>query len=165
MKIQDRIKELRRVKSADLRPNPKNWRTHPESQADAMRGILSEIGYAAALIARELPDGSLMLLDGHLRAEIAPDQVLPVLVLDVTEEEGDKLLLSLDPLAAMAELNAEAMAALTANAETSSAALQAMWDKMDEGSKIPEFEPVGIEQQGRLDEKAKTTCPECGHEF
>jgi len=165
MKIQDRIKELRRVKSSDLRPNPKNWRTHPESQADAMRGILSEIGYAAALIARELPDGSLMLLDGHLRAEIAPDQVLPVLVLDVTEEEGDKLLLSLDPLAAMAGLNVEAMAALAANAETNSAALQGMWDKMNEVVEIPEFEPVGIEQQGRLDEKAKTTCPECGHEF
>ncbi len=30
---------------------------------------------------------------------------------------------------------------------------------------MPNFEPVGIEQQGRLDEKAKVTCPECGHEF
>jgi hypothetical protein len=29
----------------------------------------------------------------------------------------------------------------------------------------PAFDPVGIEQQGRLDEKAKVTCPECGHEF
>lgn len=27
------------------------------------------------------------------------------------------------------------------------------------------FEPVGIEEQGRLDEKAKVTCPECGHVF
>ena len=29
----------------------------------------------------------------------------------------------------------------------------------------PNFEPVGIDEQGRLDEKAKVTCPECGHEF
>lgn len=29
----------------------------------------------------------------------------------------------------------------------------------------PDFEPVGIEDQGRLDEKAKVKCPECGHEF
>jgi hypothetical protein len=27
------------------------------------------------------------------------------------------------------------------------------------------FLPVGIEEQGRLDEKAKCTCPKCGHEF
>lgn len=29
----------------------------------------------------------------------------------------------------------------------------------------PNFEPVGIEEQGRLDEKAKHICPECGCEF
>lgn len=29
----------------------------------------------------------------------------------------------------------------------------------------PEFEPTGIDDQGKLDEKAKVTCPECGHEF
>ena len=30
---------------------------------------------------------------------------------------------------------------------------------------VPDFEPVGIDEQGRLDEKAKCTCPECGHVF
>ena len=29
----------------------------------------------------------------------------------------------------------------------------------------PDFQPVGIEEQGRLDEKQKHVCPECGHEF
>lgn len=29
----------------------------------------------------------------------------------------------------------------------------------------PTFEPVGIEEQGRLDQKKPVTCPECGHEF
>lgn len=29
----------------------------------------------------------------------------------------------------------------------------------------PNFDPVGGDDQGRLDEKAKVTCPECGHEF
>jgi len=29
----------------------------------------------------------------------------------------------------------------------------------------PIFDPVGEDEQGRLDEKAKVTCPECGHEF
>jgi hypothetical protein len=30
---------------------------------------------------------------------------------------------------------------------------------------VPDFEPVGVEEQGRLDEKKKCVCPECGAEF
>lgn len=30
---------------------------------------------------------------------------------------------------------------------------------------VPSFDPVGIDEQGRLDEKAQCTCPECGHVF
>ena len=33
----------------------------------------------------------------HLRAETTPNQGVPVLVLDVTEAEADKILLTLDP--------------------------------------------------------------------
>src|SRR5262245_2006145 len=102
MKIRDRIKELRRVPAAKLQPNPKNWRTHPPAQRDALQAVLAEIGYADALLARELPDGELMLIDGHLRFEISPDQEVPVLVLDVTEGEASKLLATLDPLAGLA---------------------------------------------------------------
>lgn len=29
----------------------------------------------------------------------------------------------------------------------------------------PDFEPVGADEQSRLDEKKRVTCPECGHEF
>jgi len=68
MKIRDRVVELRRVPAGSLLPSPKNWRRHPKAQADALRGLLSEIGYADALLARETPEG-LMLIDGHLRAE------------------------------------------------------------------------------------------------
>ncbi len=31
--------------------------------------------------------------------------------------------------------------------------------------KVPDFEPVPEDEQPRLDEKKKTVCPECGHEF
>ena len=39
-----------------------------------MRGVLADIGWADAVLARETPDG-LMLIDGHLRAEVAPEGV------------------------------------------------------------------------------------------
>jgi ParB-like chromosome segregation protein Spo0J len=165
--IRDRIKELRRVPAGDLRPNPKNWRTHPKEQADALRGTLAEIGFAGAVLARELPDGTLELIDGHLRAETAGDAAVPVLVLDVTEAEADKLLATLDPLAAMATVDAGKLEELLATVETDSEALRAMMDGLasEAGITSPEFSPATLDEQSRLDEKAKIQCPECGHEF
>jgi hypothetical protein len=115
------------VPASDLRPNPKNWRTHPKAQQDALRGVLAEVGLADACLARELPDGSLMLIDGHLRAETLGDGDVPVLILDVNEAEADKLLATLDPLAAMAETDAVRLDTLLRNVDTGSDALQEMF--------------------------------------
>lgn len=134
MKIRDRIKELRRVKSSELIPNPKNWRTHPIAQQDALKGILAEVGFAGAVLARELDDGTLMLIDGHMRAEATNDQMIPVLILDVDEAESDKLLATFDPIAAMAESNPAALDALLRNVNTSSEALQKMLAELADGA-------------------------------
>src|SRR5262249_55002738 len=130
MHIRDRIKELRRVRADELRPNPRNWRLHPPAQQDALRGILAEVGYAGALLARECAEGTLMLIDGHLRAETTPDSIVPVLVLDVDESEADKILLTHDPLASMATVSDENLQQLLANVETENAAVRAMLDQL-----------------------------------
>jgi hypothetical protein len=130
MQIRDRIKELRRVKARQLRPHPKNWRTHPAAQQDVLRGVLAEIGYAGALLARELPDGSLELIDGHLRAETTPNMEVPVLVVDLDEHEAQKLLALHDPLAEMAKANEETLAELLAHVETENDAVQSFLDQM-----------------------------------
>ena len=130
MQIRDRIKELRRVPAGELRPNPRNWRLHPPQQQDALRGVLSEVGYADALLARELADGTLMLIDGHLRAETTPDAVVPVLILDVDESEADKILLTHDPLAGMATVADDHLQSLLAEVQTENKALQSMIDSI-----------------------------------
>ena len=160
VQIQDRIRELRRVLARDLLPNPKNWRRHPRAQTEALRGLLTEIGYADALLARELPDGRLMLVDGHLRAETTPASVVPVLVLDVTEAEADKLLLTLDPLAAMAESDAERVQALIETVGTNSEAVEELlrrtageqlWQRIHPEEFIEP--PAQIDQAGELRKK------------
>ena len=138
MIIRDRIKELRRVKAGQLRPHARNWRTHPKSQQDALRGVLAEVGYADALLARELPDGTLELIDGHLRAETTPDMDVPVLILDLDEEEAAKLLALHDPLAAMAESNNDALAELIAHVETDNEAIRSLLDTMLQGPELPD---------------------------
>ena len=163
--IRDRIVELRRVPARELVANPKNWRRHPQRQAEALRGVLAEIGYADALIARETPDG-LTLIDGHLRAETTPEALVPVLVVDVTEVEADKLLATLDPLAAMAETDAQALAELLETVKAESDAVRDLLDSIaqDAGIQPPPFEPLD-EETNQLDRLASVKCPQCGHEF
>jgi ParB/Sulfiredoxin domain len=161
MRIRDRIKELRRVKAKDLLPNPKNWRRHPKAQAEALRGLLAEVGYADALLARELPEGKLMLIDGHLRAETTPHMMVPVLVLDVTEEEADKLLLTLDPLAGLAQADAERIKELLATVRTDSEAVGALletiagqqaWQAVNQPGPLADPDPQ-IEKAAELQKK------------
>ncbi len=136
MQIRNRIKEFLQVPARELIPNPKNWRTHPDNQKNALKGILAEIGYADALIARRLDDGQLQLIDGHLRAETTPDQTVPVLVLDLDESEADKLLALLDPLSAMAGADAQLLDELTARMETQNDAVRNLLDTIRANAQI-----------------------------
>ncbi len=129
MKIRDRIKEFRRVKASEILPNPKNWRTHPKAQKEALQGLLAEIGFAGAVLARETPHG-LMLIDGHLRTETAVDAEIPVLILDVDEKEANKILATFDPISAMADSDAAALDALLRDVETSNEAVANMLDEL-----------------------------------
>lgn len=130
MNIRDRVKELRRVPANELRPNPKNWRTHPKEQQDALRGVLAEVGFAGAELARELPDGSLMLIDGHARAEIMGSNEIPVLILDVTEAEADKLLATFDPIGAMAGADRDKLDSLLREVQTESQDVAKMLEEL-----------------------------------
>ena len=125
MTMRDRVKELRRVPASELRANPKNWRTHPPAQKAAILGIIEDIGFADAVLARETDDG-LELIDGHLRQEVMGDQEVPVLIIDVTEEEADKMLLTLDPLAAMATSDDKRLKALLATVSSDDDAVGAL---------------------------------------
>src|SRR5947208_8780680 len=101
--IRNRIKGHRRVRAGDLVPHEWNFRLHPELQKLAVQALYREVGFARSLLAYELPDGRLKLIDGHLRRDLDPDMEVDVEVLDVNEEEARTLLLSIDPLAALAQ--------------------------------------------------------------
>src|SRR5437868_8903879 len=123
--IRNRIKNHRRVRAGDLVPHELNFRLHPEHQKAALQALYAEIGFARSLLAYELPDGRLKLIDGHLRRTLDPSLEVDVEVLDVNDDEARALLLSLDPLALLAEYDHETLAQLRAATQTSSDTLQA----------------------------------------
>lgn len=153
-RFRDRIKELRRVRAGDLLANPKNWRRHPDGQRGALTALLEEVGWSQALVARDTPEGP-VLIDGHLRASVDPEERVPVLLLDVTEEEADKLLASLDPVAQMAIADAKAQRALVETINTESPFLEALLAGLMASEKRPALpkedeEPASDEAYPRM---------------
>jgi len=130
-----RIREHRKVCASDLLVHPLNPRIHPDAQKSALSAILNEIGFARSLLAYETPEGKLQLIDGHLRKELFQDQEVMVEILDVNEQEANALLLSLDPLAALAQFDSPTLEALRKAASTQSEALQNLWDCIDSSTR------------------------------
>jgi ParB-like chromosome segregation protein Spo0J len=147
--IKNRVKELRTVRASTVRPNPKNWRTHNDKQRDALKGVLAQIGYAVPAIVRELPDGSLMLIDGHLRTETLGDAEISVALLDVTEDEADLLLATIDPLSTLAGQDDSALVELLQGVSSESAAVMEMLGALvklpeEGGDGLKDTEPVVV---------------------
>ncbi len=128
-----RIKGHRRVRAGDLVPHELNPRRHSETQRAALAALYEEIGFARSLLAYELPDGRLKLIDGHLRQSIDPDMEVEAEILDVDDEEARKLLLSLDPLALLADYDPRALDHLREITATDSEAIHDLWQSIQAG--------------------------------
>ena len=126
--IRNRIKAHRRVRAGDLLPHELNYRLHPDAQRSALEALYREVGFARSLLAYELPDGRLKLIDGHLRRDLDPDMLVDVEILDVTEDEARALLLSIDPLAALAQTQEQLHDRLLELAPPVPPDLQAVWE-------------------------------------
>lgn len=163
---QNRIVGYDTVEAEQLLANPANWRVHPKNQQDALSGVLNDIGWIAPVVVNRR---SGFVVDGHLRIALAisKGEGVPVAYVDLSPEEEAEALATFDPMAAMAAADKQQLDALLREVQTDDAAVQAMLAKLaaDEGIIPPDFQPAGIEEQGRLDEKKKVSCPNCGEVF
>ena len=123
----NRIKAHRRVRAGDLVPHELNPRLHSAEQRAALAALYDEVGFARSLVAYELPDGRLKLIDGHLRQSMDSDMEVDVEVLDVDDAEARALLLSIDPLARLADYDAARLDALRAVTDADSDLLANLW--------------------------------------
>src|SRR5436305_8916787 len=128
--IRNRIKGHRRLRAGDLVPHELNPRVHNDAQRDALRALYAAVGFARSLLAFELPDGRLKLIDGHLRRDLDPDMEVDVEILDVNDAEARALLLSIDPLAQLAEYDRQTLDRLREITHTDSNALHNLWQSI-----------------------------------
>jgi hypothetical protein len=174
MQMRDRVKELKRIKASELLSNGRNWRTHPQAQRDAFRDLVQEIGFAGAELCyySQRNGGALTLIDGHMRMEEAGDAEIPCLITDLNDDEADKLLLTYDPLAGLAEADTAKLDALLKGMQTDSDAVQKMLADMasSEGLSFPsapekEIEPPEDFAEYGEDIETEHCCPKCGYKW
>lgn len=113
----DRVVEMITIKASELDHNNHNPSVHSDSQKIIMEELLETNGFAGAIKARRVGE-RIEILDGHLRASLAGDSEVPVLILDLNDEEADMFMLTYDPIAAGAKISKSKTSALRTKAVT-----------------------------------------------
>ena len=139
----NRVVGYAEVPVSTLLANDRNWRRHPPLQTDALAGVLREVGIVQNLLVNkrtspQWPDdqrGQDVLIDGHARTALALQQgqtTLPVTYVDLTPAEEAEILVSFDPLGALAEANTEALAGLLREVSSGESAVQQLLAQLAE---------------------------------
>ena len=154
------------VDPAILTAHPLNWRQHSARQAEALTGVLREVGWVQRVIVNERTGH---LLDGHLRVALALDAraaTVPVLYVDLSEAQEQLVLATLDPISALADADAGLLTALLADVQSGEAGVQALLSALavEHGIVPPEgtFREV---DESIEDELIYLECPACQHRW
>jgi len=152
--LEVRNREVRRVRISDIVDNPKNFRTHDDSQKQSFSAAVDEIGWFGYPDVFEHPDhpGKFMLIDGelrshHLAAHYGDDAAIDVNVTDFSPDEADKALATKDPLAAMAGVEKERLEELLRSAvtETESPEFAALLQRLADDESVALVDAEGID--------------------
>jgi len=103
--------------------NPKNWRTHSADQEAALEGLLTEVGWVQTVVKNKTTGN---LVDGHLRVSLARkrgEKSVPVVYVELSPEEEELVLATLDPLGDLAGIDSKKLEELLAGLNPGSVAL------------------------------------------
>lgn len=114
-----------------IKKNEKNWRIHPEFQAQSLAAVLDEVGIIQNVLVNRTTGN---LIDGHLRLSLAEkrgEPEIPVTFVELSENEEKLILASLDPLSALAIADDLALHDLVGSIETQNEQVQIFLENLD----------------------------------
>lgn len=129
--------------------NPRNWRAYPDQQKDALKGVLDDVGWVQQVI---LNRRSGLLVDGHLRVALAKQHTqptIPVIYVDLSDDEEALILAALDPIGALAETDKAQLEALLPDVRSDSEAVQALIARLAEDAGLYQTDPEEQQQAAR----------------
>lgn len=188
--IRQRILRTELIPARDLKRHPKNFRKHGEDQRRDVAALLTAIGQVSPVIARQLPDGTIELIDGELRSNIADDRQILVAVTDLSETEAATMLAMLDYTASQATIDPELARQVAEDAADQSGIDPEMWvawtgsifskpeteftptlvpstsnQVVTDAQVVKTGEKMQVTFDSKLPDVLEVTCPHCGKEF
>jgi len=166
--------EVVRKPIADLNPAPYNPRVISADALEGLGKVLTEFGLVEPLVWNKRTGN---LVGGHQRLKALVEQgetEVDVSVVDLDSEREKALNIALNNPKLQGEFNWPALGDLLLELDAANVPLELAGYTEDsvksllaalDGDRMPDFEPVGEDEQSRLDQKAPVTCPECGAEF
>ncbi len=143
--------------------NPANWRVHPKVQQEGLKGILEKIGWVQNVIINKTTGH---LVDGHLRCQLAAREgakSIPVTYIEVTQEEEDLILASLDPISAMATTDKIKLEELLKGIDSESEQINKLLGGIKEKEQLTDIEFPEYDES-IADGISVCKCPNCGNE-
>lgn len=128
--VQSRITRMGSIDPNEIVANPKNWRQHPRHQREALLDLLGQVGWVQGVVVNERTG---LLVDGHLRAELAVEDgatELPCVWVDLSEDEEALVLASLDPIGNLAVANNDMLGQLLGELTVEGEGLQGLLDDL-----------------------------------
>ena len=107
------------------------------------------------------------LIDGHLRQSLDPEADVPVLDVDLSEEEERLILATFDPIGAMAETDREVLGALLEGLKKDDETLADLLQVVAYGQKIDAPTLLPPDDFPTFDEEIDYAycCPKCNHKW
>lgn len=160
----DRIVGTEDVNPFELMANPANWRIHPREQRDALAGVMDRVGWVQHVIVNVVTQH---VLDGHLRIDLAMERgepSVPVLFVNLSDDEERLMLAALDPLAGMAVTDdaklRDLVEILTAGDDEAAELLATILD-----AELPALPQPSTTEDWATAKVAEHRCPGCGHQW
>jgi ParB-like chromosome segregation protein Spo0J len=150
------------LKLSKLKGNPSNPRVLRDEKFAKLKASIEafpDMLQKRPIVAVTDKDGKYMVLGGNMRLKACADlgmKEVPVILADEWTEEQRREFIIKDNVG-FGEWDWDQLAN-----EWKAEDLDA-WGL--DVPKMPDFEPVGMDEQPRLDEKTPIECPKCGHEF
>lgn len=145
-----------------------NPRVHSPEQVSRIAASITEFGFTNPI----LIDGRKGIIAGHgrlLAAQKLGLAVVPTIELrGLSDAQRRALVIADNALALGSAWDNDLLASMLLDLRTEGFDLSLTgFDDLELDGLLgdPHFDPVGADQQGRLDERAPVTCPSCGHSF
>lgn len=162
--------------------DPQNARVRTERSSSMIKESLQKFGPLRSLVGQRLPDGRIIVRAGNGTLEEAgqigidkvrvierkPDELVVVVADDLDEKQWKSYAVADNRASDLSDWDTEVLAEIGQDVDLGDWFTDeeiAGWD-VDE---VPDFEPVGEDEQGRLDQiepkEIDCVCPNCGHQF